>query len=81
MPRPSESTAPSNKHVPGWTSAVPWVGVFGLGDTHGRPVSRSPRRRPRTTNSAPVAAAARIAPSTLYASSASSTGTSVRGPE
>lgn len=38
-PRPSDRFVASNRQVPGYSSAVSGVGMFGLGRTHGSPVS------------------------------------------
>src|SRR5690606_20098279 len=39
VPRASETLVASNKHIPGYTTAVSTVGMFGDGRTHGNPVS------------------------------------------
>ena len=61
---------PSNIPVPGYTSAVSGVGMFGLGMTHGRPVAAygMSRRQPATSMtdssaSRPPTSASRNSPS------------------
>lgn len=45
VPRPSLRTVPSTIPVPGYTNAVDGVGIFGLGITHGNPVSANSMER------------------------------------